>query len=102
MTGEGRKAPFEQPQDETITRRVQVNELLLLILIPLSVNLVAYAAFRWLLSDNFDEETRTQPKPLLVTLFDAPVWNRFRRWGQSQPLRLTYRRDRRGRFKKTR
>lgn len=85
-----------------LARKAQVNELLLLVLIPAGVNLAAYAALRWLLSDSADDELRPPPKPFLVTLYDAPIWNRFRRWGQNQPLQLSYRRDRRGRFRKTR
>jgi hypothetical protein len=63
-------------------------------------------AFAWLwLARSWEMLDDDQLHERLSALPDAPrpaLWFRMRRWFRHRPLQLTYRRDRRGRFRRIR
>jgi hypothetical protein len=73
--------------------------MLLLIVIGLALPLAGYAMLYWLLAEAGEERRPPTPRALIVQCWDAMVWSNVSRWWE-RPLRLTYRRDKRGRFRK--
>ncbi len=70
-----------------------------IIIVAVALPLGGYALLYWLLADTREEHRPPAPKRLIISLWDAVIWNAVTRWWD-RPLQLTYRRDRRGRFRK--
>ena len=54
----------------------------------------------WLMSDQTEDEDAPRLKVLFLPAYNPRAWPIVKRWLAERPKRLTYRRDKRGRFRK--
>jgi hypothetical protein len=78
-----------------------VTLLVVLLLVAVALPFAIYAILYWLLAEANEEEQARKPKARIVRYWDAMIWNAVGRWWDP-PRQLSYRRDKRGRFRKMR
>ncbi len=75
---------------------------LLLLTILLGLGIITYAGLHWTLAETTEDEPASQPTRAPRNFYNPRTWAAFHRLVGRKTLLLTYRRDRRGRFRKVR
>ncbi len=75
---------------------------LLFLIILSALGVLTYAGLQWMLAETLEDGAASQPPRAPRSFYNPRTWAAFHRLASRKALLLTYRRDRRGRFRKVR